>query len=78
MVNLRHALTHARRGEWHTAYRIVQEDDSLPGAWLHGILHLVEHDMASAAYWYERAGRSFAARGEVDEELDRFEAELQD
>lgn len=78
MVNLRHALSHARHGEWKQAHRLVQEDESLLGAWLHGILHLVEHDLADAAYWYERAGRSFTSRGEVNEELDRFEAELQD
>lgn len=78
MVNLRHAVSCARHGQWRTAYRMVQSDDSLLGAWLHGILHLAENDMSNAAYWYERAGRSFALRGNTMEELEKFEAELQD
>ncbi|MBK9217589.1 MAG: hypothetical protein IPO35_19070 [Uliginosibacterium sp.] len=78
MVNLRHALTHARHGAWEQAHGMVQDDQSLLGAWLHGMAHIAEQDLANAAYWYARAGRNFAGRGDLAEELDRFEAELQD
>ncbi|MFT3735454.1 MAG: hypothetical protein QM776_10570 [Rhodocyclaceae bacterium] len=78
MVNLRHALTHARRGDWEAAHRMVQADDSMLGAWFHGILHAQEGDLSNARYWYERAQRSFASRGNTDEELERLESELLD
>lgn len=78
MVNLRHALTHARRGDWAAAHNMVQDDDSMLGAWLHGILHAQEGDLSNAEYWYHRAQRSFASRGSPQEELERFESELLD
>lgn len=78
MVNLRQAVTHARRGEWGAAHALAQADDSLLGAWLHGILHLMDGDLENAAYWYTRAGRNFAGRSAPAEELARLEAELMD
>lgn len=78
MVNLRHALTHARHGDWDKAHQLAQTDDSLLGAWLHGILHVQDGDLENAEYWYARAGRLFSNRGTVPEEIERLEAELLD
>ncbi len=78
MVNLKHAVSLARHGQWDKAHRMVQDDDSMLGAWFHGILHVREGDLPNAEYWYRRAARSFAGRGTPDEELARLAAELQD
>lgn len=73
---LRQALVHMRAGRWDEAHVLVQSDESLPAAWLHGILHIQEGDLGNAEYWYGQAGRDFGGRGTVDEELERFEAGL--
>ena len=73
---LRRALAHARSGRWDEAHTLVQSDESAPAAWLHGILHIQEGDLEDAEYWYGKANRNFRSRGTLDEELERFEAEL--
>ena len=74
---LRQALVHMRAGRWDEAHTLVQSDESAPAAWLHGILHIQEGDLANAQYWYGQAGRDFGSRAAtVEEELERFEAEL--
>jgi hypothetical protein len=65
-----------RSGNWSEAHNLVQEDDSLQAAWLHGILHIQEGDLEDAEYWYGKAERNFRKRGTLDEELKRFEAEF--
>ena len=45
-------------------------------AWLHGILHIQEGDLEDAEYWYGKANRNFRERGTLDEEIERFEAQL--
>ena len=72
----RQALLHIRAGRWDEAHTLVQSDESQTAAWLHGILHVQEGDLANAEYWYGQAGRDFRGRGTVDEELERFEAGL--
>jgi hypothetical protein len=63
-------------GRWEEAHVIVDAESSGIGAWLHGIVHMLEGDAGNAAYWYRAAGRRFpgisavkaeiaAARGEV-------------
>ncbi|WP_431096795.1 hypothetical protein [Polaromonas aquatica] len=76
MANLREALVHMRSGRWNEAHTIVQSDESPLAAWLHGILHVQEGDLGNAEYWYGQARRDFSRRGTLDEEMDRFEAEL--
>lgn len=44
-------------GDWEAAHKIVQRDSSQEGSWAHGIVHLLEGDLANAAYWYRRIGR---------------------
>ncbi|WP_421882873.1 hypothetical protein [Methylibium sp.] len=73
---LRQVLAYMRSGRWNEAHDLVQRDDSLLAAWLHGILHIQEGDLEDAEYWYGRASRNFCSRGTLAEELDRFEVEL--
>jgi hypothetical protein len=47
-------------GDWQAAHAIVQEDEeSALACWAHGIVHLLEGDLANARYWYKKAGRPF-------------------
>jgi hypothetical protein len=78
MTKLCDVLVHMRAGRWDDAHNLVQSDDSLLGAWLHGILHIQEGDLEDAEYWYDKANRNFRHRGTLDEELQRFAAALQD
>ncbi len=61
MSDLARALEHLKTGNWEAAHVIVQEDESVLGAWAHGIVHLMEGDRANAGYWYRRAERSLPA-----------------
>jgi hypothetical protein len=76
MTTLPQVLQYLRAGRWNEAHDLVQKDDSMLAAWLHGILHLQEGDLEDAENWYERAGRRFRSRGSLAEELVLFEAEL--
>jgi len=76
MTTLRYVLAQVRLGRWDEAHDLVQRDDSLLAAWLHGILHIQEGDLEDAEYWYGKANRNFRSRGTLAEELDRFESEL--
>lgn len=77
MNTLQQVLVHMRAGNWREAHNLVQSDDSLLAAWLHGILHIQEGDLEDAEYWYGKADRHFRSRGTLDEELARLEAELE-
>jgi hypothetical protein len=76
MTALRHVLQDLHAGRWHTAHDLVQKDDSMLGAWLHGILHLQEGDLEDAENWYNRAARHFRSRGSLQEEIVLFEQAL--
>lgn len=76
MNTLYEVLAHMRAARWREAHDLVQSDDSLLAAWLHGMLHIQEGDLEDAEYWYGKAGRHFRSRGTLDEELARFEAEM--
>lgn len=76
MTTLQDVLTHLRAGRWNEAHQRVQDDSSALGAWLHGIVHIVEGDLEDAEYWYGQAGRQFRRRGTLNEELVSFEAAL--
>lgn len=69
---LARALAHLERGDWQAAHAIVQGDEDSPLAcWAHGIVHLMEGDLANARYWYREAGRAFpeapSAAAEISE-----------
>jgi len=76
MAILHQVLEHMRSGRWIEAHNLVQTDDSQLAAWLHGILHIQEGDLEDAEYWYDKANRPFRGRGTLNEELERFQAEL--
>ena len=59
-MDLRRAVTLLERGDWKSAHEIVQADENSAAAcWAHGIVHLMEGDVANARYWYRKAGRPF-------------------
>lgn len=53
------AVRYLRKGDWEKAHPIVQDDVSTLGCWAHGIVHIMEGDLANARYWYRKAQRSF-------------------
>jgi hypothetical protein len=67
--NLRQAVELLAAGDWQAAHEIVQEDQSLFAAWLHGIVHTIEGDFDNARYWYGQAGRAFRGPEAVQEEI---------
>ena len=56
-------------GRWQQAHKIVQEEESTLGAWLHGIVHTLEGDLDNARYWYKRAKREFPGVRGVKKEI---------
>ena len=65
-----------KEGNWQAAHEIVQEDESELGAWAHGIVHMLEGDMANAGYWYRRVPRSLPEVSAAAEEIDALAARL--
>lgn len=76
MTALHQVLQDLHAGRWHAAHDLVQKDDSMLAAWLHGILHLQEGDLEDAENWYNRAARHFRSRGSLQEEIALFEQAL--
>lgn len=76
MTILEQVLGHLHAGRWNDAHHLVQDDNSLLGAWLHGILHVQEGDLEDAEYWYGKANRHFRSRGGLQEELEQVETAL--
>ena len=66
-----------KKGNWQAAHQLVQEDESALGAWAHGIVHMLEGDMANAGYWYRRAGRPLSMADDVSSEIDMLLSELE-
>ena len=77
MSGISQALSFLEQGDWQSAHRIVQEDDSDLASWAHGIVHLMEGDEANARYWYRRASRPFpvATPNRVAEEISSLRKE---
>lgn len=67
---LRSAVAQLERGDWQAAHEIVQKDEASPlSCWAHGIVHLMEGDIANARYWYHRAQRVLPEPWSVAEEI---------
>ena len=59
------------RGDWQAAHKIVQEDEeSALSCWAHGIVHVMEGDLANARYWYKQAKRPFPKDYSVAAEIE--------
>ena len=67
---LRSAVAYLERGDWQSAHGIVQKDEESPlSCWAHGIVHVMEGDLANARYWYGEARRAFPKDYSVAEEI---------
>jgi hypothetical protein len=74
-TELQRAIAHLEAGEWQAAHEIVQKDEDSPlSCWAHGIVHLIEGDLANARYWYREAGRNFPEAPSVAEEISALKA----
>jgi hypothetical protein len=69
------ALWWAAKGDWDTAHKTVQDDDSREAAWVHAYLHRVEGDLPNARYWYRTADRPVAT-GALEDEWKAIATEL--
>ena len=78
MNTLHDAITLLEKGDWDAAHTIVQNDDSAPGAWAHGIAHMLEGDLKNAGYWYGRAGRELTVDTQIDDEIAALKASVAD
>lgn len=68
--DLRQAVALLARGDWQAAHEIVQEDEeSRLSCWAHGIVHLMEGDVANAGYWYRVAGRVLRKDVSIEAEI---------
>jgi hypothetical protein len=65
-------------GAWQQAHEIVQHEQSVLAAWLHGIVHTLEGDLDNARYWYRRADRTFPGADAVQEEIATARRTIQD
>jgi hypothetical protein len=75
---LNHALTLLRQGNWEAAHKIVQQDEDSPlSCWAHGIVHLMEGDVANARYWYREAQRDLPREPSIPDEIAALSAALQ-
>ena len=62
-------VRYLEEGNWQNAHEHVQDDASPLGCWAHGIVHMLEGDLANARYWYEKADRSFPEGGNAPAEI---------
>lgn len=44
-------------GYWNTAHQLVQKHSDKLSCLIHGYLHRDEGDLATATYWYQKAGQ---------------------
>jgi hypothetical protein len=66
---LEQALGLLAEGRWQQAHEIVQKENTVLAAWLHGIVHTLEGDLDNARYWYAKTDRVFPGPGAVQEEI---------
>jgi Flp pilus assembly protein TadD len=66
---LKEAVAYLQRGDWQKAHELVDDDGSPLGCWAHGIVHLLEGDVANARYWFQHAQRAVPRASEVKDEI---------
>lgn len=67
---LARTLALLQAGNWQAAHEIVQRDEeSALSCWAHGIVHLMEGDVANARYWYREAKREFPGKPSIPDEI---------
>jgi hypothetical protein len=78
-TELRRALPLLEAGDWQAAHAIVQRDEESPlSCWAHGIVHVMEGDLANARYWYGEAKRPFPADYSIAREMAALKRALPD
>jgi hypothetical protein len=76
--DLRQAVALLAKGDWRAAHEIVQADEeSRLSCWAHGIVHLMEGDVANAGYWYRVAGRVLRKEVSIEAEIAALKASLE-
>jgi len=76
-AELNAALDLLERADWQAAHVIVQKDEDSPLAcWAHGIVHLMEGDIANARYWYHEAKRAFPSQPSPALEIQELRADM--
>ncbi len=65
------AMWQDAQGNWESAHRTAQDDESRDAAWVHAYLHRREGDIGNAGYWYARAGRP-AFEGSLEAEWEEI------
>lgn len=74
---LTQALTLLRQGNWQAAHVVVQQDEDSPlSCWAHGIVHLMEGDVANARYWYRQARRELPSDPSIAGEIEALGEQL--
>ncbi|HEX2567201.1 MAG TPA: hypothetical protein VHL85_10110 [Burkholderiales bacterium] len=64
------AISLLEGGDWQGAHAIVQKDEeSALACWAHGIVHVMEGDLANARYWYRAAARPFREPFDLPDEI---------
>ena len=66
------ALTQLKQGHWDVAHQLIQHQHDSLSCLIHAHLHRLENDNSNAAYWYQRAGKSFAHLS-LEQEFDQLE-----
>jgi len=56
LSNSLRALWCDAHGAWEEAHKLIQDDSSKEGSWVHAYLHRKEGEEDNARYWYHRAG----------------------
>ena len=69
-MSLARAVELLEARDWRPAHEIVQKDDSVLAAWLHGIVHMIEGDLDNARYWYRKADRAFPGPEALESEIE--------
>ena len=77
MATLAEAVKLLEAGDWQAAHVIAQRDGSALGSWAHGIVHLMEGDVANAGYWYRRADRALPDVSRINEEIAALKAQVE-
>ena len=75
-MDIEEATRLLQQGDWQAAHRLVQDDETALGAWAHGIVHMLEGDLANAGYWYRRAGRALPPASAVSSEIEALRREV--
>ena len=74
---LRSAVALLEQGDWRAAHEIVQKDEDSPlSCWAHGIVHVMEGDLANARYWYREAKRPYPTNYSLPAEIAALKAAL--